>query len=130
VRIAKKGCFSFVGTAAVVGLSVTEMPESIARVIVPVPCLLESATACAVMMILNPGNLVGSGRVDGAVNVAVVGCVLERVPRDPSEGQAIGLEATGFGTAVVAGGVVVYMHGCQVTFKFDGPTTVAVRVVD
>jgi hypothetical protein len=131
VRMAKKGCFSFVGTAAVVGLSETEMPESIARVIVPVPCLLESATDCTVMMILNPGNLVGSGRVDGAVNVAVpVGCVLESVPRDPSEGQAIGLEATGFGTAVVAGGVVVYMHGCQVTFKLDGPTTVAVRVVD
>jgi hypothetical protein len=83
------------------------------------------------MTILNPGNLVGSGRTDGAVNVAVpVGWVLESVPRDPSEGQAIWLEATGFGLAVVAAGVVVYMHGCQVTFVLAGPTTEAFRVVD
>src|SRR5580704_16929247 len=71
VRMAKKGCFSLVGTAAVVGLSVTEIPESMNSEIVCRPCLLESPTACTVMMMVRTGNLVGSGRTDGAVNVAV-----------------------------------------------------------
>jgi len=89
VRTAKKGCCSFVGTAALLGVSVTVMPESMNRLTVPVPCLLESATACTVMITVSPENVVGSGRVDGAVNVAVpVACSLERVPRVPSVGQA------------------------------------------
>ena len=83
------------------------------------------------MMTVSPGNLVGSGRTDGAVNVAVpVGCWLESVPREPSVGQAIGAEGFGFGVVVVAGGVVVYMHGCQLTFSLAAPTTVAFSVVD
>src|SRR6476661_709480 len=89
VRTAKNGCCSFVGTAALLGVSVTRIPESTNSEIVPVPALDESATDCAVMMIVSPGNVVGSGRVDGAVNVAVpVACSLESVPRVPSVGQA------------------------------------------
>jgi hypothetical protein len=57
VRTAKKGCCSFVGTAAVVGVRVTLIPESINRLMVPVPCLLESATDCTVMMTVNPGKV-------------------------------------------------------------------------
>src|SRR5580704_7871308 len=88
VRMAKKGCFSFVGTAAVVGLSETVIPESMNRLKVPVPCLLESATDCTVIMMVKPGNLVGSGMTDGARNVAVpVGCSLERVPKELSAGH-------------------------------------------
>src|SRR5579862_8093327 len=71
VRMAKKGCFSSVGTAAVVGSIETAIPESIERLMVPVPCLLESATDCAVIMTASPGNVVGLGRTDGARNVAV-----------------------------------------------------------
>ena len=66
VRMAKKGCFSLVGTAAVVGVMLTETPESMNNEMVPVPCLLVSATDCTVMMIVSPGYLVGSGRIDGA----------------------------------------------------------------
>ena len=129
VRTAKKGCFSFVGTAAVVGVRVTLMPESMKSETAPV--LAVFATDCAVIMIVSAGNLVGSGRTDGAVKVAVpVVCWLESVPREPSVGQAIGVEGFGFGVAVVAGGVVVYMHGCQLTFVLVEPTTVAVSVVD
>ena len=90
VKMAKKGCFSFVGTAAVVGLSETVIPESMASVMVPVPCLLESATDCTVMMMASPGYVVGSGRIDGARNVAVpVVCSLESVPKEPSLGQSL-----------------------------------------
>src|SRR5579872_1146014 len=106
VRTAKKGSFSLVGTAAVTGVSVTVMPESMASEMVLVLAVL--ATAFAVMITARLGNLVVSGRTDGAVKVAVpVVCSLERVPREPSVGQAIGVEAFGFGVAVVAGGVVV-----------------------
>jgi hypothetical protein len=94
--MAKKGCFSLVGTAAVVGLSVTEMPESMKSEIVCRPCVLESPTACTVMMIVSTGNLVGSGRTDGAVNVAVpVICSLESLPKEPSVGQTLAAATTG-----------------------------------
>src|SRR5579859_7260824 len=108
VRTAKKACCSLVGTAALAGVSVTLIPESINRLTVPVPCLLESAKACTVMMTVNPGKVFWSGRDDGAVNVAVpLAYSLERVPSVTSVGQAIGLEGLGLGLAVVAAGVVV-----------------------
>src|SRR5580692_5190708 len=96
VRMAKKGCFSFVGTAAVLGLSETVIPESMKRLRVPVPCLLESATDCTVMMMVSPGNLVGSGMTDGARKVAVpVACSLESVPKELSAGHGAAAEVTG-----------------------------------
>jgi hypothetical protein len=90
VRMAKKGCFSFVGTAAVVGLSVTATPESIESGVDWKPFLLVSPTACTLMMMDNKGYVVGSGRTDGAVNVAVpVICSLVSVPNEPSVGQTL-----------------------------------------
>src|SRR5580704_15264748 len=97
---------SLVGTAAVVGVRLTTMPESMASEMVPVFAVL--ATALAVMITTRVGNFVGSGRIDGAVNVAVpVVCSFERVPRDPSVGQVMAVAGFGFGVVVVAGGVVV-----------------------
>src|ERR1700723_263129 len=87
VRMAKKGCFSLVGTAAVVGLIETLMPESMLSWIVPVPCELASATACTVTVRTSTGKVVGSGSLDGARNVAVpVVCSLESTPNEPSVG--------------------------------------------
>src|ERR1700722_485413 len=96
VRMAKKGCFSLVGTAAVVGLSETVIPESMKSEIVCVPFLLESPTACTVMMIVSPGNLVGSGRMGGAVKVSVpVICSFDSVPKVPSVGHLMAVAVTG-----------------------------------
>ena len=99
VRMAKKGCFSFVGTAAVVGMRLTAMPESMVSGIDWKPFLLESATDCTLMMIESKGNLVGSGRTAGAVNVAVAEgpavCSFDSVPKDPSVGQTLAVAVTG-----------------------------------
>jgi hypothetical protein len=47
-------------------------------------------------MIANEGNVVGSGRMDGAVNVAVpVICSLVSVPNEPSVGQTLVADTTG-----------------------------------
>src|SRR5271165_1187623 len=99
------------------------------RAIVPVPCLLESATACAVIMILSSGKVVGLGRIDGARNVAApVACSLESVPKEPSVGH--GLAVATMGAPAVVKVVVVYVHPTQLTLVLVGPVTVAVRVVD
>src|SRR5580692_9532415 len=112
--MAKKGCCSSVGTAAVVGVSETLIPESMLRSMVPVPCLLESATAWTVTMILSSGKVVGLGRIDGARNVAVpVVCSLESVPKEPSLGH--GLAVATMGEPLELKVVVVYVHPTQVT---------------
>jgi hypothetical protein len=54
-----------VGTVAVVGVNVTTIPESSARVAFPL--LLISAAEVAVMMTFSNGNFVGSGTWLGAV---------------------------------------------------------------
>src|SRR5712664_2430616 len=93
---------SLVGTVAVTGVKVTPMPESSASLMLPV--FLVSCCDWAVMIISNPGNLVWSGILPGAVYVAVpVVCSLERVPRVPSVGQFAGVG----GVAVVPETVVV-----------------------
>src|SRR6266481_1308189 len=95
-------CSSLVGTVAVTGVRMTPMPESSASLMLPV--FLVSCCDWAVMIITNPGNLVWSGILPGAVYVAVpVVCSLERVPRVPSVGQFAGIG----GVAVVPETVVV-----------------------
>jgi hypothetical protein len=47
------------------------------------------------MMMANPGNVVGSGIFDGARKVAVVGCKLESVPKEPSVGQTLAAAVMG-----------------------------------
>src|SRR5579871_380410 len=70
VRVATNWNFWFVGTAAVAGLMVTEMPES--RVITQVAVALELAAAVAVMVMVGGETIVvevGGGVLilDGAV---------------------------------------------------------------
>src|SRR5258707_10309893 len=90
VRTTLNVCSSLVGTVAVMGVRVTPMPESSASLMLPV--FLVSCCDWAVMIISNPGNLVWSGILPGAVYVAVpVVCSLERVPRVPSVGQFAGV---------------------------------------
>src|SRR5690242_21167007 len=99
------GCFSLVGTAAVDGVMATETPELM--VSTTSPHLIGVATVQAQICIWSPGNLVGSGRVEGARYVAVpVVCSLEIVPKLPSLGQSTGVLA-GFGVPLEAMVVVV-----------------------
>lgn len=98
VRMAKKGCFSLVGTAAVVGLSEMLTPDWMVSWIVPVPFELASATDWTVTVRTSRGKVVGSGSFDGARNVAVAGlvvCSLESVPNEPSVGQTLAAAVTG-----------------------------------
>src|SRR5258707_4477855 len=92
------------------GVRVTPMPESSASLMLPV--FLVSCCDWAVMIISNPGNLVWSGILPGAVYVAgPVVCSLERVPRVPSAGQFAGVG----GVAAVPGiGVGGDRHGCLI----------------
>src|ERR1700720_2190761 len=82
------------------------------------------------MTICSPGNLVWSGIAPGAVYVAVpLVCWLDRVPREPSVGQAAGVEVVGVVPETV---VVVNWQGSQFTAMLlvVPPVTEAVRVVD
>lgn len=70
VRLTLKFCCSPVGTVAVAGVRVADMPESSPNFAVPV--FLMSCAEVAVMIIARLGNFVGSGTLLGAVNVTVV----------------------------------------------------------
>src|SRR6267154_1773645 len=70
VRLTLKFCCSPVGTVAVAGVRVAEMPES--RANVAKLDFLVSCTEVAVMIIARFGNFVGSGTLIGAVKVTVV----------------------------------------------------------
>src|SRR5262249_33607348 len=81
LSVALKGCCSPVGTVAVEGVMPIAIPETTAKV--PLPVLLVSACAVAVSFITRlqawvvvevqfvPGSLVRSGSLPGAVNVTV-----------------------------------------------------------
>src|SRR5882724_8547711 len=108
------------------------MPESM--VMVDFPVFFVSAFAVAVIITCRLGYLVGSGNVAGAVYVAVESAVVlvfwmsPSVPTAPfALVHAAGVEALGFGSAVVALGVVVKLQS-NVEDTSVAPVTIAVRM--
>src|SRR5258708_27263620 len=115
VRLTLKFCCSPVGTVAVAGVRVADMPESSPNLAVPV--FLMSCTEVAVMIITRLGNFVGSGTLLGAVNVTVVLTEFAGMfPVSDVHGRAVAvvglpLEST----------VVVVKEQAQVTLRLVAP---------
>jgi hypothetical protein len=102
-------------------------------VTVAVPVFFGLAFDVAVTVITRLGNFVGSGNIFGAVNVVVeltvvlVFTVLERTP--VSVVHSAGVDAFGFGTAVVGTGVVVNLQS-KFADTSVAPVMIAVNVID
>src|SRR5712691_2037078 len=109
---ARNNWVSPVASVAVAGTMTIRMPE--AKLMGNLPVFFLSALAVAVMVTVTLGSFVWSGKVCGAVKVAVdaavvlVFCMLERTPTAPlADEQSAEAEGFGLGFAVVGLGVVV-----------------------
>src|SRR4029077_6516277 len=124
VRLTVKFCCSPVGTVAVAGVRVTEMPES--RTNTEGRVFLVAWTDVAVMVTRRLGNFVGSGTLLGAVKVTVV--LAEFVGMFPvSDVQGSAAAVVGL---PVESTVVVVKVQAQVTFRLVALLTIEVSVID